>query len=176
MSNEIVSKRIRRTYGQREIQRGLIALAYANGNAAKAHRDLAEDDLDIPERTLNFWAIDQHKDEYERVRREVLPIVGAQTADEHMALARKQMAVSNKLADELARETHKLDPRDKATAMRNLDVGSGIHTGNARDLQGDYATPHKSQDTKALLRKFYSLIGAETPEELDAEVIAESDA
>jgi hypothetical protein len=34
-----------------------------------------------------------------------------------------------------------MSDRDKVNAIGKMDIGSGIHTEKARDLQGDFATP-----------------------------------
>lgn len=133
----------RRTYSLPEILRGLTAVAYANGNSRQAARDLAEADIAIPHRTLHRWAKESHAEDYERIRRETLPQVGAEVADEHMAFARRQIRMADKLADRLEKESDDLPLRDVPAAMRNASVGAGIHTDKARDLQGDFGTPHK---------------------------------
>ena len=138
-------------YALPEITRGLTALAYANGNAAKASRDLKEDGIKISPSTLNKWANDYQSD-LERIRREILPQVGAKVADEHMALARKQLHGAEMLADRLIKEGKEIPIRDVAGAMRNFDVGTGIHTEKARELQGDYETPAKHQSAADILR------------------------
>lgn len=145
-------------YNLEEILRGLTAVAYANGNANRARRDLAQAGIKIPTRTLRGWVNDTHKEQYEHIRTEVLPKVGAQVADEHMELARKQLEIAGALADRLKAEGKDLPIRDVANAMRNADVGAGIHTEKARDLQGDFGTPSKAmRSADEILRKLQSI-------------------
>lgn len=163
-------KRTKPVYGLPEVTRGLTAVAYANGNFAKAARDLREDGWTIEDKTLSRWVNGKHKADYERIRREVLPIVGAQTADEHMALARKQIGIASQLADRLLENADQLEPKDLAGAMRNADVGSGIHTEKARDLAGDFETPAKSRSAEEILRSLFSKLGKEPPKYVDSTV------
>jgi hypothetical protein len=155
-------------YGLPEILRGLTAVAYANGNCNKANRDLKEAGIKVSVQTLRNWLRDNQAD-YERIRREILPQVGAQVADEHMDLARKQLDGANLLADRLIKEGAELPIRDVAGAMRNFDVGSGIHTEKARELQGDFETPGKPQKPEHVLRALREKLGL--PPTIDAQAV-----
>jgi hypothetical protein len=149
--------------------RGLTAIAYANGNCSKASRDLKEAGIKIRQQTLSNWLRD-HKEDYERIRREILPQVGAVVADEHLDLARKQIQISNELAARLQEEGRDIPIRDVAGAMRNADVGASIHTERARDLQGDFETPNKQNRSlpeliRALKAKGVEVIDGQATEE-----------
>jgi hypothetical protein len=137
-------------YGLPEIMRGLTAVAYENGNVSRAVKALKADGIKVSPATLGRWVKDNPAD-YERIRRDILPQVGAKVADEHMDLARKQLGGAAMLAERLIKEGKDLPIRDVAGAMRNFDVGAGIHTEKARELQGDFETPNKTNKTAAEL-------------------------
>jgi hypothetical protein len=154
MGTELEQKNGGHRYDLEQVLRGLTAVAYANGNSTQAARDLEEDGITIPQKTLWRWAMRTHREDYERIRREILPVVGAAVADKHMALADRQIDLASELAERLSKEAGDLPIRDVPGAMRNASVGAGIHTDKARDLQGDFATPPTPTRTSAeLLRE-----------------------
>lgn len=172
----------KRQYSQHEIERGLLAVAYYGGNAGAAAAALREDNLPIPSRTLTHWTRTSKVEDYERVRKELLPKIGAQAADEHRALAQKQIQLSHRMTDELAARVGEIQPRDLSTAIRNLDVGSGIHTQRATDLQpglaGRYGNGGAIRDLKgilaSLLAKGIEGVMEEESEEVHEAVVVES--
>jgi hypothetical protein len=131
-----MAKRSRRIYTDAEVERALVAIALHDGNTRRAARVLKEQGLPIPRETLRAWP-DKHEQLYSQVQAKVLPLVKAQTAEEHMELARYQMQVSRKLTERLDREANAVPIRDVSTAQRNLDVGSGIHTQRGAELRGE---------------------------------------
>ena len=86
-------KRTRRDCTDEEIECGLVAVAAANGNAARAAEvSAAEDGLEILQRMLLCWSRKQHLERYQRVRSEVLPKIRAEVADEYVALIASRSA------------------------------------------------------------------------------------
>jgi hypothetical protein len=150
----MMATEIQRSYGEVEIQRGLLALACANGNSRKASRDLAEDGIAIPHSTLAKWKTKNHASRYNEIRAEVLPRIREQTGDEHLALARMQLDASAKSTEAFMKklEADELDARDLSTAARNFDVGSGIHTQNSSLLHGE-PTSRPDRGSDEILRE-----------------------
>lgn len=161
------------SYGAEEVTRGLVALAYANGNTRKASRDLAEDGLEIEHGTLYYWKTKNHAQEYERLRNEILPKVREQAGDDHLALARRQMEASAMATEEWIERRHELDARDLSTAARNFDVGSGIHSQHAQVFH-DQPTARVAIDLPGTLKELKSL-GVDPEVVLDAEVVSEEE-
>lgn len=156
-----------------EIHRGLVALAYANGNSRMAAAALAEDGFEIDDSTLRDWRVNRHTAEYERIRAEVLPRIREQAGDEHLALARRQMKASQIATEEWLERRGELKASDLSTAARNFDVGSGIHSQHAQVFH-DQPTQHIKVDLPAVLKELKSL-GVEPDVVLDAEVVEEED-
>ena len=127
----------RPTFNPEQVERGLLRLAEANGNAEEASRSLKSDGLSIDPNTLRRWRTGKHAERYEVVRSEVLPRLQAQAAEAHAALAAREMAVSAQMVERLAGEVDGIAPRDLSTAVRNLDVGAAIHRDKAQILKGE---------------------------------------
>ncbi len=127
----------RPSFDPEQIERGLLRLAEANGNAEEASRSLATGGLSIDPQTLRRWRNGKHAERYEVVRGEVLPRLQAQAAEAHADLAAREMAVSARMVERLAGEVDQIAPRDLSTAVRNLDVGAAIHRDKAQILKGE---------------------------------------
>ena len=125
--------------------------------ASGARRPLG---LDIPRSTLQSW-LDTFSDLYTRVRGEILPRLKDELADQHTDLARHQIDVSRDLTERLSQGAAELSPRDLSGAIRNLDVGSGIHTQRAGELRGDPTAivEHRSDTERAkeIMRKLTAM-------------------
>ena len=74
-------------------------------------------------------------DDYELIRTSVIEKVHERIAERHMSLAEAQLELSADLTEELRSKKGTLDARDLSTSIRNLDVGSGIHTDKASALR-----------------------------------------
>ena len=137
-------------YNLEQIQLGLTCYALASGNSYLASRELQKlHDLKVDPKTLQRWAQDKHRDEYERLRTTVLQQVGARVAEAHTARSVSSMQLENELDEELLQGKMKeLKPKelsDLTSAKRNLATSAGIHTSRARELQGDLATPSQTE-------------------------------
>lgn len=121
---------------EREIERGLLALAECNGNSRKASELLVEDDIELHPTTLQRWSTDGHAQRYEEIRAEVLPKVRRKAADEHRRLAEKANEVNELLLARLKAEAKDLPVRDLSPAARNMSVSSSIHTEKSELLDG----------------------------------------
>lgn len=171
MSKDVEKSSTGNRYGLTERQRGFLALAYNNGVYSRAARELNAAGVSVTERTLSAW----HKgepEEYERIRRQVLGLIGAEIASEHAALAHRNNEVEIEAVEKLKEKLPELDAKDLPNAVRSIATASGIHTDKARLLQGDYATPSEStRSAEEIMRKLKSrgmVIEAEATEEQDA--------
>jgi hypothetical protein len=171
----VAEKPVKPSYGESEIQRGLIAVAACSGNTAMAARALAEDEdgFDIEASTLWRWSRKQHVDKYERIRAEVIPRITAQAAEQHMDLALRQSEVSVMALEEIENRLPAMEDKDLINAMGKADIGSGIHTEKAQ-LLANRPTAIVQRDASEVLRKLQSrgIIDAEVVEE---ETLSESE-
>src|SRR5262245_51608972 len=126
-------------FSEAEIEQGLIALALESGNGRRAEKRLAAFGIRVDHSTLHRWR-QKHSEKYESLQRDVLPKLRTEAAERHSYLADAEMEVAIKLLDQLDREREEIQPRDLSTAIRNLDVGAGIHMTKAVELSVD--NPH----------------------------------
>lgn len=159
-------------YSEAQIQRALIEVAACSGNTTRASANLAEDDLKIDQKTLWRWSRRELVEQYERLRAEALPAITAQATEQHMSLARRQMAISHQAADLVAQRLPNMEDKDLVNAMGKADIGSGIHTEKAQLLAGQ-PTQIVSKSSKELIRELEAeglKLGA-----IDLEVVSEED-
>lgn len=124
-------------FTEAQIQRALTEVAACSGNTHMAERNLAADGFSVAQRTLWKWSRRMYVGDYERIRTEILPAITKAAAEQHLALARRQMEGAALLADELIAERDQLEPRDRINALGKLDIGSGIHSEKAQLLAGN---------------------------------------
>src|SRR6266480_1349276 len=74
-------------YSDQEIERGLVAMALASGNARRAARMLEAHGLSVPHSTLYRWRLDTFAERYEDVRREVALRLRRELVGQHRELA-----------------------------------------------------------------------------------------
>lgn len=122
------------------VMHGLTAVALSNGSCRRASRELEKVGVKVAPRTLTTWKRN-HAEDYERIRREILPKIGAEVADEHMQIARESNDLEREATKRLRGQLDELPARELANVQRNAAVSAGIHTDKARDLQGDFSTP-----------------------------------
>jgi hypothetical protein len=171
----------RRSYTEAEIQRGLTEVAACSGNARLASKHLAEEGLEIDNSILYRWKTKLHAEKYEAIRDELLPSIRRQAADMHAASAAKRMELADEISEKLKEKLPELDAKDLSTAMRNTDVGAGIHSQNAEKLN-EQTAPRPAQNFGAMLREFKQMTGIdislkvpEKEEIQDAEVVEVAD-
>jgi hypothetical protein len=165
--------RSRPSYGDLERERGLIAVAMANGNTHQAARDLSSDGLKISQKTLWKWRREETQ-RYEELRSQWLPKIREVAAEQHMALASRQIELSASLTEDLAKKRGDLDGRDISTAIRNVTVSAGVHTDKAQLLSGE-PTAIVRRDLGEVLRnlKAHGLAALSEESVIDAEVVEE---
>src|SRR6266576_2280005 len=74
-------------YSDQEIERGLVAMALASGNARRAARMLEEQGLSVPHSTLYRWRLETFPARYAEVRQEILPRLRRELDRQHRELA-----------------------------------------------------------------------------------------
>lgn len=149
-----------RRYGDKERYRGILAVVLASGNVRQAARELAADKeagFKVDKKTLTRW-VKQDQERYDELRRDYLPRVRALAAEQAMSARTQRLALAGKLTDDLEKRRTELEARDISTAIRNLDVGAGIHTTNAEKLndQAQLVDTH-SRDAIEVLRELASI-------------------
>lgn len=172
-------------YTEAEIRRALVEVAACSGNTSMASRHLAEDDepMQIDQATLWRWSRRSEVDLYEQIRRELLPVITAEAAEQHMSLARKQAGIAAQAAERIKSRLPKMDDRDLINAMGKADIGSGIHTEKAQLLSGQ-PTHRVERDASEVLRELEAAgfkgqlpqQSQEPPRHVDVEVESEETA
>jgi hypothetical protein len=120
-----------------EIEQGLLALAFCSGNGRQAAKRLREHGvLEVSARSLYRWK-DKYEAKYEDLRRELLPRIREEAAERHSLMADEEMSLGIKLLKQLDAQRKEIPARDLSTAIRNLDVGQGIHRTKAAELRGE---------------------------------------
>jgi hypothetical protein len=138
------------------LERGLLTLAAFNGSGRKAERFLASAGERIPRGTMERWR-ERHADRYAEIRRDVLPQVRAQAADEHRELAALAMDAERKLAQAMGKRVSEIPPRDLPGAVRNAATSAGIHTQRAEEMDTDAPAIRVSADFGGLLAELKTL-------------------
>jgi hypothetical protein len=137
-------------FDELEIEQGLMALALCSGNARKAERRLADLGMRVDHSTLHRWRT-KHTEKYRSLQRNMLPKLREEAAERHSAVADREMEVGLELLDQLKAKQTDLPARDLSTAIRNLDVGQGIHRTKAAELRGDAPPPTVNFSITALV-------------------------
>jgi hypothetical protein len=155
MSTEVMQRpKLKPKKTEREIERGLLALAECNGNSRRAAALLKQDGIVLDHSTLAKWANNGHAQRYEEIRAEVLPKVRRKAADEHRQLAEKANEVNALILDRLKAKVEDLPPKELSGAARNMSVSSAVHTEKSELLDG-LPTEIRSdgKDAASVLRK-----------------------
>jgi hypothetical protein len=142
-----------RSFSGAEIERGLLAVAVANGNTRKAVSDLAEDEegFEVHQATLHRW---KQRDlaRYEKIRADLLPRIRGEAAEQHMRLAEQQATVAGKMTERLEREIDEIPARDLPGGIRNITTAAAVHTDKAAVLRGEASTITEHRDASEVLR------------------------
>lgn len=168
-------KREVEAYSTADIERALIEVAACNGNVRQAEANLGADPdaRAVPKSTLHEWKTQLHAERYAAIRAKQLPKIREQAADQHMALAQRSMEVEADLLALLAEKRAELPARDLAGAVRNVAVGSAVHTEKAQ-LLNDQPTERRAIDLPGTLQELKSL-GVEPKHVLNLTPVAEED-
>jgi hypothetical protein len=176
MSETAVQRSPRFTEAQ--IHRALVEVAACSGNTTMAERQLREDKdaPNIDQVTLWRWSKRTKVEQYERIRAEALPVITAQAAEQHMALAQFQTEIAAEAAVRVRDRLPGMEDRDLINAMGKADIGSGIHTEKAALLAGQ-PTHRVARDASEVLRELQAAgFKGEVEEVVDAQVVEEQGA
>jgi hypothetical protein len=161
---------MKRDYSQEEITKGLLSVAYWNGNCRKASAFLKEGGVKVPQKTLWRWYRQQYVAEYEQLRTEILPKVREKAAEDAMSLAESQREVAMEATEALKGKMDEIKPRDLSTTVRNMSVAAGVETDKAQLLAG--------QPTAIVMRSASEVLRSLKAKGVrieDAEVVSEED-
>lgn len=120
-------------YSTEQVERSLLVLAHLNGNATKAERVLA-DEIGVSRRTLTRWRNELFPDEYERLRRDVLPAIRERQAERLMDAVEELGDLEAELIRKHQADLELLKPAGVSTALRNASVSKGINLDKAENL------------------------------------------
>lgn len=155
MGTAVMERRSKPTFNETERTKALLALAHWNGNGRKASQELAQDGLEIDQKTLWRWSRKQHVAEYERIRAEVLPIVETRAAEGYANLAARQIEVAHRITDRLEANIEEIPPRDLPAANKNTVTAAAISTDKAQ-LLNDRPTSIIQRSASDVLRSLKS--------------------
>lgn len=158
-------------YGPEDETRFLTELALCAGNTRLAAKNLKERGHPVSRDTLQGWKR-THRERYEEIRRELVPVIHAKIASEAEDVIRRSHHAELKLLDQLddAIEKGDLSARDTAQALRNVSTTKGItmtHLPPLRDKPSQIVEHRHGED---VLRALASKVGVR---HFDAEAQAE---
>lgn len=147
---------------------GLVAYAARNGNRRKAHEDLAAQGIHIPETTLESWAQKTHREDYQRIREQIVPHLKLQMAERYEQVVSYAQEIKFKLLERLDREADHLDLRDVGKNLQQVAITGGIASQHAGALRGD-STPvvHEVKGIDTIIRSL---------KRIDPELVLEAEA
>jgi hypothetical protein len=140
-------------HNEEDVRRALAAVALHSGNTRRAAAALRRQGLTVAVSTLRGW-VAKKEDTYAEVRAEVINKVHAIVAEKHRSLAEAEMEVAREFLERMRAEKDQIPPRDLSTALRNLDVGAGIH----RDKS--LALADRLPGANAVVRNFNDILAA----------------
>lgn len=166
-------------YGELERERGLLALAMANGVARRAARELAadkENPLKVTAATLTRWRA-KESERYEEQRREILPQIRAQAAEQHMALATRNMevaeATTKRQLEKLA--ANEVDAKDLSSYSYRAAIATGVFVDKATLHDAQLTDQRPMREVSAIVRSLKAR-GVDFQENvIEAKVVAEDD-
>jgi hypothetical protein len=165
----------RRSFSAAQIERGLLAVAAANGNTRQAAKALAEDPqgFKVSHGVLYGWK-QRESTRYEKIRADYLPKIRAEAAEQHMRLAEQQATVAGKMTERLEKELGNIPARDLPGGIRNVTTAAAVHTDKATILRGEANIITEHRDVSDILRALKAK-GIPMPEvmEISAEVVSE---
>lgn len=143
---------ISRKYTAKEVDRGLLAVAFCGGNQARASRILKEQGLDISRRLLHKWVNEIHIERYFELaaahHREIEDTIIVDMRQKVVAYGALEAQAIEESAKQLAAGTVK----DASTVARNAAVGKGINNQNLLVLSGRPSEIHETRSSDDLVR------------------------
>ena len=129
-----------------------MALAVCSGNVHRAASRLADMGMSVGSSTLHRWK-SKHREKYESIRREVLPRIREEAAEDHTALSAANREAEAAVLARLIQEVPDLPARDLSTTGRNLAVAAGIHFDKAQVAAGMPSAIVEKRDATEILRQ-----------------------
>lgn len=169
--SDVATKPREQQYDEATIQRALIEIAACSGNTRMACRKLAEDEVEIPRATLEYWRLRRFAAEYQRIRSEQLPKLREQAADRHAALEERALSISEQAADLVEARLPSMGDKELIDAKYKASLESGIH-GDKRLLFEGQPNSIVQRTSAEIMRELKSM-GAD--DVVDAQVISEED-
>lgn len=169
-----------RLYELEEVERGLLKVALCGGNSRKAEAALTEEGHRIPRGTLDKWKRKQHADRYEEIKRDLIPKVFADVANEQAAIARRAAAGVNKAidrAEELVADAK--TSGEAARVAKDLETTTAIAIDKVRLIRGEPTNITATQDQsveeilQTITRKFPGVLTVNPALIADAEAVTE---
>lgn len=143
---------VRSHYSAEEIEAGLTALACWRGNSRRASAELAERGIRIPWRTLYDWRR-MHAERLAELEEQVLPQIRQRLAREQEAIATQAARATLKLIQRVEQKADKLEPRDLATAVRNMEVTSATAIDKHSILHGLPTEIRQTDNAEDILKR-----------------------
>lgn len=139
-------------FSRQDITRALAEVAYWNGNARQAQRQLEQQGFDVSRQTLDNWK-KQHAEIYESC----LSHVDAQVIDRTDEAQRENLALIIEGTQQIREELPSMPARDVTTVVRNAGVVFGITTEKAQLLKGQPTQRTEIVDPAAILKELNEL-------------------
>ena len=133
--SEIVqSKKPNSEYSEGERHQALMALAYKSGNARAAIKLLTSQGVERRPAvsTLQRWGNELYRDEYLRIRDDILPRIYVQHSDEIHQLITEENQAEGELLKLLMEKKDDLTGHELSTALRNVSTSKAINFDKAR--------------------------------------------
>ena len=146
-----------RKYGAAELQRALTTLAHNNGNVKRTVKAL-KSEVGVSARQLTRWR-EENADEYERIRRDIMPAVREQEAENLMARVGELGELEADLIVRNRAEVPNLKPGEASTALRNASVSKAISYDKAKDLRGGDVPPQQNPPFEETVEHLKRLAG-----------------
>lgn len=145
--------RVRHRFSDVEIDAALTAIAMTSGHREKARALLLEQGIEIAAGTLSDWKNKTKKQQYERVREEVAPIIKGQMADMHQQLATTAGEIESEALLRLQERIRadRVETKDLHGVARTAAIATGIH-GEKHLLYSNQPTKIIQRDATEVLR------------------------
>jgi hypothetical protein len=138
------------------VETALHVLAACGGNSRQAAEQLANQGINVHERTLRNWP-HQHADRYAEIRRTVAPLLEARAIATAYEVVDRAGEVEQILLEKIQAEADTMNAKDAAAAFRNISTSKGINLDKLLILQGRPTQVTEHRDTTELMRALSNL-------------------
>ena len=171
---EVITSLKTTRYAMPEIEQGLQMLAYCNGMAATAAKNLAQMGMTVTSGTLESWRDRQHTALYDEIRREVIPAIRDRAAELHTEQADRQLEVADRLLERLDKNVGKLNVKDLPQAVKATTISAAANRYKAAMLRQEptVLTQSIKRDPDEIIRSLKAK-GVDPAELLEGKVLSE---